>query len=200
MSWQYDLNQTKTIVSIAQGIIAALAIVIGGGWTLYHFVSLHTIEIASEELKHKKLQNEREPVIEVRVNASSRAGVDHQGYVVNATATVLNKGNFPDELDFSEPAFKIFKTQFDDKGFVKFVQGIASGPSSPYIIDAASLMPGESQQYSILHRVEEPGTYYIEFAVAQSQRSRRQWQGLDTGDDDDLLQWFHGIFVTVGGQ
>lgn len=202
MRWPYDLDQTKTVVSIVQGVIAALAIVIGGGWTLYHFVSLHETEIARENFINLKLRNEREPVIEVRVNAGFKPDADRGGYLINATATVSNKGNYPDGLDFSEPAFKIFRTRFDDKGFVKFLDGIASGPSGPYLVDAASLMPGESQQYSLLHRVDDPGTYYIEFAVAQSERSKQQWKDLEVSmqseDAGDLLQWFHGVFITIG--
>lgn len=200
MRWPYDLTQTKTIVEITQSVIAVLAIVIGGGWTLYHFVSLHKIEISSEELIYKKLQNEREPVIEVRVDASVAIDPNTQTYLINTVATVNNKGNFPDELDFSSPAFKIFKTNLDKDGFVKFGDGIASGPSSPYTIDAANLMPGESQQYSLLHSVKEAGTYYIEFAVAQSLRASQQWDGQDKGNDSNQLQWYHGIFITVGNE
>ena len=169
---------------------------------MYHFVSLHKIEIASEELIYKKLQNEREPVIEIRVDASVAVDPDTQMYWINAVATLDNKGNFPEELDFSEPVFMIRKTHQDDNGLVEFGEGIETIPSSPFTINAANIMPGESQQYSLMHSVKETGIYYIQFAVKQSQRASQQWiqQGEDQDKDQESNQllWYHGIFITVG--
>jgi hypothetical protein len=198
MRWPYDLAQTKTLAETAQSVITALAIAVGGGWALYHFVSLHKIEIASEELIYKKLQNEREPVIEIRVDASVAVDPDTQMYWINAVATLNNKGSFPEELDFSEPVFMIRKTHQDDNGLVEFGEGIETIPSSPFTINAANIMPGESQQYSLMYSVKDTGIYYIQFAVNQSERASQQWKPQDKDQESNQLVWYHGIFITVG--
>ncbi len=197
-----NLDKFKSILEIVQLIAVITAILIGGGWTLYTFISLEAVnkaKIELEEMKHKLI---RRAVLDINLVAENETKKDQAEYYISATVTVANKGTREAHLDFSEHPFltplSISKVTFDKKGGPEFVnsQTYKINMAISEIIDVV-LLPNENISLPFYVKVKEAGVYFLEFSVPQKGIERKEHEKIINNELFGDTIWTKGIFLKV---
>lgn len=174
--------------SAIQNIAVTLAVVIGGGWTLYTFIQLRTIDKAKAELR--KLQHEQ-AVVAINVDAKQLDRYDGDGYVISGVAVISNKGNRNTRIDFSaDDSCTITKVIFSESGQPTNGDSIYS---SFYI--AYYLRTGAEIKLPFIVLVSSPGIYKV--CVKSPLYKPEAQQAESIGGDGKEFFWEGVSFVAV---
>src|SRR5436190_16364841 len=84
-----------------QSIVVIIAIIIGGGWTLYRYRTLGEREKAIAELEKEKNALATQATVDIVVRAQQEHPVSSSGYFVGATVHIANKGTRDVSLEFN---------------------------------------------------------------------------------------------------
>lgn len=173
----------------AQSVAVALAVVIGGGWTLYIFIRLRTIDKAKAELR--KLQHEQ-AVVAIDVDAKQLNRYDDDGYVISGVAVASNKGNRNTQIDFSaDDSCTITKVVFNESGQPTDGDSI----NTPFHV-AYYLRTGAEIKFPFAALVSSPGVYKVTVRSPLHAPEAEQAASVIGGGDDGYF--WEGIgFVAV---
>lgn len=155
-------------VTVIQSIVVTIAIVIGGGWTLYSFRATKAVEKAALDLEIAKA---RKPLIELSIEAKGYLGTDPGGgnkdthRFIQAVVNLKNAGNTPIDVDLSEPSLYV--------GEVNIFKGDLVADENLYRLKHLttlnyrkfSLPPGNSVQLPYLQNVRRSGLHFVEFRL-----------------------------------
>jgi hypothetical protein len=144
----------KNLAAGIQSWIISIAVLVGGGWTLYTFVVLEATKRAEKELFTQAQVN-------IKVHARQEALESGEPCMV-AIVEVTNTGGRNVFLDYSEKPLVVKRVSFDQAGHSSSRE-VLRQPN----ISAASrvLRAGESVQYPFLILIQEPGMYIVQFEV-----------------------------------
>ena len=151
------LERFKDYTAIAQNLLIAAAVVIGGLWTVYVFEALQTRKKAEQELF-------AQAILDVEVKAAQLDMDDRGGLYIAATATITNRGKRTGNIDVKElPPFRISKIAFADtpEGGGKLDQSITARNVTR--VNTSGIAVGSFDQFHVFVRVPDPGHYYVEF-------------------------------------
>ncbi len=207
------LDDLKNWAEIIQIMVVVLAILIGGSWTLYRFISLNEIGKARTELEKEKADLEKtrkesnlvdppRAVLDVDLSADTMEMKEDLAYFIAITVTMKNKGTRQTVLDFSTDPFStplsITQVTFNDEGIP-----VWGTPSSLKIavrhgeVDNVSLSPGETISLPFGIKVRNPGIYFLEFMVPQKGKESEEHIQAVNGKSSGIIAWVKGIFINV---
>ena len=149
--------------------IVSLAVVVGGIWTYFLFISLHQVEKAQAELANL-LQY---PVANIELSASELQLPAGYGDAARVTAAVENTGRRETHLDFgSGPVLSVARVVVDQHGEVRFeaprnfpVYAVSDRKDTVLALPAADLLPGERTRFEFVVPASKGGLYLLQFAV-----------------------------------
>jgi hypothetical protein len=145
------------IINTIKDVATIVAILGGGGWTIYTFSALGTRARAQAELF-------KQAVLEVTVEArqeSSDLGTNGQ-LLVSAVAKIVNKGSRNTFLDFREQApFRVYRVDFNSAGVGLKVPVMNLNVDNSYM----TLRTGATGEFPVFFAVSVPGLYVIDFWV-----------------------------------
>lgn len=152
---------TKSFWETTHHLLLSLAIVIGGGWTMYTFESTLTKENAKAQQEKIKRYLSKTSVIN-RSLVLKRIGLKDKGYLIKASVFIENVGNNELVLDYSEhPITATLIEVGPDQPALTNV----SYSNSALNIDGSILIPNQKKKEVYLVKVGGPGLYLIEYAV-----------------------------------
>jgi hypothetical protein len=152
-----NLERIKDLTGIAQNLLISLAVVIGGGWTIFMFWT---------ERPDRKAEREAfaRPIINVEVSAEQIDMDDKGGLYVFAVAKLKNHGNLTGVIDLkATPPFRISRIAFSGE---RIAVGELQAPIAARNVTgttSAALGAQAYDEYHVFVRVAEPGHYYVEF-------------------------------------
>lgn len=163
-----NADRFSKIASGVQSIVVTLAVIIGGGWTLYSFNATRTAEKAALDIE---LAKARKPQIEVAMEAKAQSSYDpgdttglKQNYL-RVIVTLKNAGNTKFNVDLSEKTLFIAEVNIVDGQLVadEILSRISHLTTLSY--KHLTLPAGNSIQLPYLLNIKSPGLYFIEFRL-----------------------------------
>jgi len=113
-----EISNLAELAKAVQGFVVAIAIIIGGSWTLYTFVQLGTIRKAKAELSKLKIESSEQAIVSIDISAMQMNKNEGEGYVFSCKAIVSNKGNRNTLIDFTEPdSCTVTKIELSEEGY-----------------------------------------------------------------------------------
>jgi hypothetical protein len=144
----------KNITTGIHNIAIALAILVGGIWTLFTFSSLG---------ERQKAQNElfKQAVIDITIECNQQHFEQEKDDYIQADVKIVNQGKRNTNLNFSNSALEVSKLVFLKDGSTDKV------PQIEQRLEAASIVlrSGATQHYSFVVKIEEKGFYMLKFSV-----------------------------------
>jgi len=202
--WPQDHERFKNLCSAFQSIVISLAVVVGGGWTLYTFTKLRTIEKAQAELNQATFQR---PVLNVQVAGTVldqatvtalRKGGAFKPYVVQVVVTITNQGNLLEALDLTADSLFLTQLQSSSGGTVFIMQGGAFRVAGGYEPSIAVVRPGNTITLPYLVDMENPGVYLLEFrAPVASSTSKAAIKDAAISKPTEAAVWTAQTFVLI---
>jgi hypothetical protein len=161
-----NVSAFKDCADSVQSIFVAIAVLIGGIWTLFTYTILGTRVRAERDLFEQAVVNVAIKVEQVWIPGDANL-------YLAAVATLTNTGNRNVYIDFNSPhadsdepsPFKISMVEFDFPGWgspgLSWTRDISGTYNS-----TLRLRRGSSQEIPLFSRVPNVGLYLVEFAAA----------------------------------
>jgi hypothetical protein len=192
----------KNVTAGIQSIALAVAVAVGGIWTIYTFSILGTREKARAEIDKDKADFEKAKVeqerqansgLDIAINAKQEQLAGDKGYYISALVKITNKGLRNRFIDFSEPPLSVTKVEFDENGnsslsFLFDQKNILS--------DSIVLRTGTTVDYPFLVKVPEKGFYMISFGV-ELNKEEMEIHRQSGGPDVKGISWGGDAYVLV---
>ena len=143
----------KNFAAGIQSWVFSFAVLVGGGWTLYTFVTLDMAKRAEKELFAQA---------QVNVDVSARQEIRENGDpCIVASVKVTNAGGRNVFLDYSGKPFSVTRVSFDQAGN----SYLGDELHQDSLWASRVLRAGETDQYPFLMAVRDPGIYIVQFKV-----------------------------------
>jgi hypothetical protein len=173
------LNDWKDLVDIIKNATVSMAVLIGGGWTLYRFHRLRHIANAEAELRAKvadlKVKEmdyisrrealHKSAVLEARISAEQMDVHGAEGLYISAVVSIKNIGNTDTLVKFEENEFVISSAKHNEDG--NLIYSIISRAEHPSVfgtnIIGTSIPSGYTCQIPYVFKVDEVGIYLLSF-------------------------------------
>ena len=164
-----DHDRFSKLAGGLQSIVVTLAVLIGGGWTLYSFNASRTAEKAALDIEVAKAKR---PVLDVSLEAkaltasdpSDAAGNVHS--FVRVTVSLKNGGNTQIEIPLQQSRLAVAEVNLVQGGLVADESFATSEHLAVSPFSQASLAAGNTLQLSYLVNIKRPGLYFVEFAAS----------------------------------
>lgn len=177
-----DHDRFSKLCAGIQSIIVSIALVIGGGWTLYSFAASKTSEKAALDIDTAKKTAEKaaldieiakakRPILDVSIDAKALTATDpsdknaKEHSFIRVTVSLKNSGNTQIDIPLQKSRLSVAEVNIVDAGLVAdetftTTEHLAISPFSQ-----ASLVAGNTIQLSYLVNIKKPGLYFVEFAA-----------------------------------
>ena len=197
------LEEFKNLAAGFQSLTIAAAVVIGGAWALYRFLSLKTIEKARADLERTKRQLQARGLLQLELSARELFMPENDVMLIELRIAVTNVGTGPEILNWNESSVTAARLTHDSELKVGTeVQGrYLTTDSSP--LYGCSIHPTQIEGFSFVISVTEPGLYLIEARIsgspeeAQHTKNEAESGGVDVGDS--AIVWQDTIYFNVSG-
>jgi hypothetical protein len=178
------MDRLLKIANLTQSIVITGAVLVGGGWTVYSFATLHSAEKAALETEALR---RRVPALEIAVTAehkvgafyvqSAPKGIDNKFDYLDITVSIKNSGNETEVLNMSAPRAGVRKISYLPGDMVFSGERRVEHPLYTYPsylilpggeVDntvALSILPGAKHEIRYLYRVVDVGIYEVSFGV-----------------------------------
>lgn len=198
------LTEWKEVANIFQAIAVGIAVLVGGGWTLFRYFSLRSIQHAQASLEKTRIELERERralqergIIEIALEAEQMfLGND---YLIGVNVTLKNTGSGTEVLDWSKSLMTAQKVICKSDGSVGYSKDFFVGESPGNIVDS-SLAPGELSCFTFIIRVADSGIYYLRFLSVCSRQATqlaRRERALAGIKQPDAITWDRAMLLQV---
>jgi hypothetical protein len=176
----------------AQSIAVTIAVVLGGGWTLYTFIRLGTIHKAKAELRKTQRESDEQAVVAIDVNVAQLDRYAGDQFVISGAAVVSNKGNRNTQIDFSAAdSCTVTRLDFNELGQPLDVESVSIPIGIVYYLRANA-----SIRFPFVARVPEAGIYRIDFHSPLFVAEASQASTVSGGNHEDY--WWDGVaFIAV---
>ena len=159
------LLDLKTVAEIAQNAAVALAVVVGGGWTLYTFFRLGLVAKAEAELEEKMKALHESAVLDVTISAEQLSIKGDDAFYISSVASIVNVGNVDTFINYDEARFFITEVNYDKEGMIVYGTPVpATYPSPLGNKMTGTTMPSKfTCRIPYLFRVKHPGLFLVSF-------------------------------------
>lgn len=210
-------------LSVTETVVKIVAILVGGGWTIYLFSALR--QAARARLEYDKLAAERSKadydiqklrreiekldlemktsaVVAMTVSASQLTVPGDPRKVLSARVEVLNRGTRPVRLNYEgevEP-FAVTPVSFASDGTPVFGESLrqtvtqAANPSARAL--STTIRPGLSEVLPFVCEVRSAGLFFVSFRVKATTEARKELQELGVPEENPL-SWVGKTFAAI---
>ncbi len=187
------LADIASLASAAQNAAIAIAVVVGGTWTLYTFIRLGSVRKAKAELQKLQLDLAQQAVVSIDVTAEQMARYRGDGFVLCGAATVVNKGNRNTLIDFSaDDSWTVTRIDFNKHG-----QPVDGGTIELPTEMTYYLRAGATVRFPFVARVEASGVYRVNVRSPVYQAEAAQAAADKGSEEADGYVWEGIGFVAV---
>lgn len=185
------------LASAIQSLIITAAVLVGGGWALFRFFSLRSIDQARTELEAARRTLRERGVVEVTLDANQITS--DFGHLIAVVVTLKNVGSGTEVIDWSSTELDATKVTAIAGTTLKFSEVSIQGQRETQFT-SSTIVPGETLRESFLLPVLESGIYYLLFSVDCSPkestiaRQESEMAGIDMGED---ITWSTDLFFHV---
>jgi hypothetical protein len=176
----------KDLAAGIQSWIISIAVLVGGGWTLYTFVALEMTKRAEKELFGQAQVN-------IKI-AAKQEEIESGEPCVVAIVELTNAGGRNVFLDYSEKPFVVKRVSFDQAGN-SYPREVLRQPN---ISASRVLRAGETVQYPFLVLVQDPGMYIVQFEVPLPRAEMEEH--LKRGGPEGKIYWQGSTVLNVSGK
>jgi len=174
----------RNLASSVQSWTLSIAVIIGGGWTLYTFVALDLEEKAQRELFAQA---------QVSVKVLARQEIfDSCSTCVAAFVELTNTGRQNVFLDYTEAPFSVNEVLFNSDGSSRLGDEIRQ---ANYLWASRVLRSGETVAYPFSVKVPNAGMYLVQFRVPLPEAEMKYHR--DVGGSAGKIYWDGATIVTV---
>lgn len=198
------LGELKELANVFQSVAVGVAVLVGGGWALFRYFSLRSIQRAQADLEKTRVELERarrtlqeRGIIEIALEAKQMfLGND---YLIGVCVTLRNTGSGTEVLDWSQSFITAEKVICESDGSVGFSGDLILG-ERPKGVSGSTLASGEIDRHSFIIRVPDSGIYHLYFQAVcsheatQLAREEREQAGFK---GPQIMAWTAGIFFQV---
>lgn len=205
----------KNLASGCQSIMLAVAVLIGGIWTLSTFYLLRQkeqaeldliqlrkqIETSGAELKKINYELKTLPALNIQITGSSAPLPNGNGWYLLSTVSVQNLGNQTATLDFSQgEPFLIFPVDFSSEGQPIFGNvrkfHVIPGGNPNYPPDTVAVRAETTESFVFGTAVDKPGLYLLSFRVDVAPSDREVLAG-GAEEQGRLVRWAASAFTVI---
>jgi hypothetical protein len=168
-----DPDRFQKVASGVQSSLLSIALVVGGGWTLYVFNSQLQVENARAQLAKLNRDLTESPRLELDISVQplkfSKAS-DHRYF--ECRLTVKNVGTKSTTLNFEDKAVRLYRVAIDDHGQSSW--SLAQATNIPVDDKAATRLSalvaqtGATNFASWAMEINEPGLYVLSISAKRS--------------------------------
>ena len=187
-----DLSeQMKNKTEAIKNIVVAVAVVIGGVWTLYTFWSLQSSNRAAAELEELNSRIFRQPVLQIDFDIKQESLSNDPSNYISGYVNIKNIGKRNALIKFinNNPPFTASEVTFDSAGGP--VLGNKYGQYPPKYA-GYSVRVGDTEKIPFFLRVGKSGLYFVDFEV---QVSEHQIDG--KGESVETMSWASSEYIEV---
>ena len=159
--------ELKELAYIVQSLAIAVAVLVGGGWALFRYFSLRSIQHAQAALEKTQVEIERtrrtleeRGLIQIKLEAEQI--FLSNDYLIVACATLRNIGNGVEIIDWSQSLMRVEKVIIKSDGSIGFSGKYILG-ERPKLVTNSTIHPGAEDKGAFIIRVPDSGIYYIRF-------------------------------------
>lgn len=161
----------KNITEGWKNIVLLVAIVIGGGWSLYVFNSKLEVENAKAQLEKTRQELDLAPVVTASIDSSYFRAED--GYFIKVQVVLKNKGRETGHIYYKNNSLTVSKVEFDggkisgysNTVYTDNVYPEKNGGEAIHKIVGTTLIPGHEKKANYIVSVRATGIYQIVFRV-----------------------------------
>lgn len=184
-----DATRFKDVAAGIQNLAVAMAVIVGGVWTVYTFSILGTREKAKAELF-------KQAVLQIEVDARQERIAGVSSPIIGAVVKITNTGNRNTFLDFKEPPLSVTRIDFDNNGTAQ--PGFSR--TQPHLFGAwMVLRTGATVQFPYFLTVTEPGLYVVAFRVLLTSEEKEESDKISekTVQPADRVYWPGYAYIVV---
>lgn len=170
-----DHEKFKNLASGAQSLAIAIAVVIGGVWTLYTFKALGTVNKARAEIREiEHRSNIEQPVLAIELQAKPVTTGGKNVHLVHVEAKFRNDGKRNLNLTFDEPSLTVSKLKLDTNSTEVEGEVISREPTllnadgTLEQVRERALRPSQSRDVPFVVAVPSPGIYLVQIKATYS--------------------------------
>jgi hypothetical protein len=174
----------KDLSAAVQSCVVSIAVLVGGGWTLYTF-------IATDEAEQARRRLFQQAQILIKITASYLP-FEEKKHCIASVVAITNTGTRDVFLDYSNGPYSVAKVAFDARG------NSSLGPElrqKSLFSQSRVLRSGETVEYPFFVRVEEPGVYVVRFQVPLPEKEMPLH--VNAGGPKGKIYWIGTTFVNV---
>lgn len=211
--WWQNHDVSNNFLSGIHYLIISLAIIIGGGWSIYTFNVLEMASNAKLQAKNAEIQLTKAQQ-ELKQIKEQIKGTDSSSIIINTVplqtqlgiiinVTIKNNGKRPLSFDTSEGAVSVYKINAKDDSIEQtkklspslysYVRNPSdTPPTKNKTLRRMHVLIGAEKTLSYIVGLESPGVYYVTFKSSPDSNF----------DGDDLkngkpVEWFASSYVEV---
>jgi hypothetical protein len=198
-----DYEDISHLAAAVQSIAVAIAVAVGGVWTVFTFNRLRLTKKAESELAELQQKLSRTALLNINIIATSARIAAEDGYLISARAIVENVGTrrtsllFPDD----QRPFHAVLIQTEENGDLKLGPrihtGIPYGDGTESFSRRAIVGPGARVTLPFVFRTRHPGLYMVSFSAIPSVEVHEELIQ-DGVQDPTKAQWTGRCYVLVG--
>jgi hypothetical protein len=194
-----DLTNFKDLAAGIQSIAISVAVVIGGIWAIYRFLSLRELGRARVELKRLQRALAERATLNISLSAHPHTDPNGNGYYIEVAASVSNVGNRTEILNWLEGGIYTAPVIGQKMGNVIFGAWIETKRGGRTRRISSTLAPSEVTVFSFLVPIVKPGLYYVVFSVSGSPEERKELQREHerVAKEIGMINWGADIYVRV---
>jgi hypothetical protein len=186
-------DDIANLAQAAQSSAVAIAVIIGGTWTLYTFIRLRTVRRARAELHKLQLESAEQAVVSIDVRVEQMDRYSGPGYVLSGAAVVTNKGNRNTRIDFSaEDSCSITRVDFNGAG-----QAVDRETFNVPLDTTYYLRSGAMITFPFIARVQSPGVYRVDVKSPLHSPDASQAAATSTDGQEAGYIWVGLGFIAV---
>ncbi len=198
-----DYEDISHLASAIQSIAVAIAVIVGGVWTVFTFNRLRLTKKAEAELAELQQKLSRTALLNINVTATSATLAAEDGYLISAQAIVENVGTRRTSLLFpaDHRPFHAVLIRSEENGDLKLGSpihtGIPYGDGTESFSQRSIVGPGARVTLPFVFRTKQPGLYMVSFSAIPSIEVHEELtqEGVQ---DPTKAQWTGRCYVLVG--
>ena len=159
----------KNLAAALQSAVICIGILVGGGWAMFTFLSLKTVDKARAELDKVKRDLASRGMIEVRMTAVFLRASDGTGNYIQVRLELKNVGNGVEVIRWGESTVRAARVLYGKQG-TPFLE-LASTGYHLYIdseVIFQTVAPGATENTTFLVPITQNGTYLIDAQMLAS--------------------------------
>ncbi len=198
-----DFENFNNLASGIQSLMVAVAVLIGGGWALYQFVSMKTLAKARADLEKVKRELHERGVIEVTLNPTFLPAPDPQviGFI-HLVIELKNVGTGTEVIRWDETTFRLAKLDYDEnRGASVQEKTVGKFLRVGIIPTYSTIAPKQTLHHSAVVAVQEPGVFLIDAQIIGSPKevatAKLAGEAIDL--ESDFFSWGTTTYISIKG-